>query len=194
MEYKTSDLTIRNALIDKLNTSYSAESPVLINEYCLSNTGTRADVVLIENELHGFELKSDRDVLSRLPRQIYGYNKVLDKITLVVGKTHVKEVLFLIPDWWGLMIAHEQNGAVTLHSVREALLNPMQDLSSLAQLLHRNELVIILSGIGKKKSLSNKSKRALISMLLDVLDEESLRSNVIDTLSMRVRQSSQVVH
>ena len=50
----------------------------------------RIDVAVLNGEMCGYEIKSDRDTLERLPFQIEIYSKEFDKLTLVVGRRHEK--------------------------------------------------------------------------------------------------------
>jgi hypothetical protein len=47
-----------------------------------------------------YEIKSERDDLTRLPGQVAVYGQVLDRATLVVAERHCAAALTLIPDWW----------------------------------------------------------------------------------------------
>jgi hypothetical protein len=60
----------------------------------------RIDVAVINGELTGYELKSDRDTLERLPLQAELYSRVFDRLILVVGKRHAKKAIEHIPEWW----------------------------------------------------------------------------------------------
>jgi hypothetical protein len=53
------------------------------------------DVAVINGEIHGYELKSERDTLERLPRQVEVYSAVLGRATLVVGASY--EVFDTLP-------------------------------------------------------------------------------------------------
>ena len=59
----------------------------------------------VNGVMHGFEIKSDIDSLARLPHQTELYSSVFDKITLVVGATHLYHAFNIIPDWWGVLVA-----------------------------------------------------------------------------------------
>ena len=65
----------------------------------------RIDILVAGSDLHGYEIKSDRDSLRRLSRQIPLFSSVLERMTLVVGVSHEETVRRVIPPWWGLVVA-----------------------------------------------------------------------------------------
>jgi hypothetical protein len=49
----------------------------MLDEFGLEHGEVRVDVAVINGELHGYEIKSERDTLERLPRQVKAYSAVL---------------------------------------------------------------------------------------------------------------------
>src|ERR1700730_13066876 len=81
------DIDIRDALKRKLRSFYANDpSTLIVDELGLRHGIARVDVALINGIIHGFELKSDRDTMRRLPSHMRVYNSVMDRITLVVGQ------------------------------------------------------------------------------------------------------------
>lgn len=100
------DNQIRSALKQKLFVQYFRDSETLIlDEVGIRHGAARIDLVVVNGTLHGFEIKSDRDTLKRLPKQVRIYNPVLDRITLVVGHRHADEAMQIVPEWWGVKLA-----------------------------------------------------------------------------------------
>jgi hypothetical protein len=68
------DPEIRRALLAYLSSRTPTPVPAVIEELGLCQGQVRADVVVVGNVLYAYEIKSDRDNLSRLARQaeIYG--------------------------------------------------------------------------------------------------------------------------
>lgn len=76
---------------------------VLMNELSFRSRALRADLaVLTEDTLLGFELKSRRDNLRRLPQQIDLYQRTFDATTVVVDSVHIKRAKQLVPKRIGL--------------------------------------------------------------------------------------------
>src|SRR5687768_3916541 len=100
----------------------------------------RIDVAVINGELQGYELKSERDTLVRLPRQAEFYNAVFDRVTIVLADRHAAKALPIIPEWWGVKCATvDESAGVELRPLREAVRNPAVDPLQLARLLWRDE-------------------------------------------------------
>ena len=99
-----SDAEIRPALRSRILHAYGDEQDsVLIEELGLCRGQVRVDMAIVNGHIHGFEIKSDRDSLKRLSGQAEIYNKVFDRMTMVVGKRHMCGVLESLPPWWGVL-------------------------------------------------------------------------------------------
>jgi hypothetical protein len=183
----TNDKVIREALklhLEKLHTG----NPKLriIEELGVEHGAARIDLAVINGVLHGYEIKSDRDTLLRLPEQMGMYNSVFDQITLVVGKTHLYEAINLVPDWWGVTIAKSiSNGSVIFNEIRESKSNSGQNSVSVARLLWRNEALELLEQAGEANGYRSKSRSLIYERLSAVFDQETLEEKVRDTLCFR---------
>lgn len=179
--FSTSDKTIRKALITQLSHKYGSDhKTAIVSEFSLTNTGTRADVAVINGILHGYELKGDLDTLARLPRQVEGYNSVFDKITIVVGKKHLVHTIQAIPDWWGIILAKDvaNEGHPLLIELRKPSQNISQNIKTVARLLWRSEIVEILKEESLYKNLSNSTKDELINVLVASLNISAVKDYV----------------
>src|SRR4051812_15627734 len=83
------DSDVRKALKERLHTQH-VDDPhtVILEEMGVWSGSVRIDVAVINGELNGYELKSDRDTLERLPLQADIYSRVFDRLELVVGQRH----------------------------------------------------------------------------------------------------------
>lgn len=67
MTMRTCESTIRHALHQRLAPQLQDEpDALLLDELGLHRGQTRVDVAILGHELHGFEIKSDRDTLYRI--------------------------------------------------------------------------------------------------------------------------------
>src|SRR5918997_712598 len=123
------DNQLRVALKRKLNARYLNDPETrIIDELGIRHGTARVDIAVVNGALHGFELKSDRDTLNRLPHQSSIYSSVLDRVTLVVGRRHIEKAMPLVPEWWGVHLAHiGPRGGVRFSCVRRARNNPAPD-------------------------------------------------------------------
>ncbi|MDX7739918.1 sce7726 family protein [Aeromonas dhakensis] len=84
------------------------EPPIVINEFTIGNYARRADLVLIKNnELHAYEVKSEYDSLVRLEGQISKYLEFFDKVTVVLTRKHINKAKTMLPINVQIMEVHE---------------------------------------------------------------------------------------
>ena len=119
----------------------------------------RIDIAIVgPNDIHGYEIKSDRDVLDRLLSdrwgggQIANFGTAFDRLTIITTPRHLTAIEQLVPSWWGIIVATasppptDTNTAtptpvpVTFTHHRAAQPNPALDPSEVAGLLQRDEL------------------------------------------------------
>lgn len=181
----TNDKIIRVALrsiLDKDLREYHSENglPTKIFEELGVRHGTaRIDIAVINGVIHGYEIKSDRDTLDRLPEQINEFNSVFDKLTLVVGKRHLYDAINIIPDWWGVMVAKiDTNNEVFFQTIREAEDNQNQVGVSIARLLWKQEALQILEEQNKAQGVRSKPNEFIYQKLVNVLDIDTLKEKV----------------
>jgi hypothetical protein len=63
----------------------------------------KADVVILNGTGTVYEVKSERDSLSRLERQIAAYAKVFAKVNVITAESHVTAVMNLMPSDVGVL-------------------------------------------------------------------------------------------
>ncbi len=185
----TTDKIIRAALrniLDKDQEEYRSENerPAEIFEELGVRHGTaRIDIAVINGVMHGYEIKSDRDTLSRLPEQMNEFNDVFDKLTLVVGKRHLYNAINIVPDWWGVIVAKiDANHEIFFQTIREAETNQDQIGVSIARLLWKEEALQILEERSKAKGVRSKPREFIYQRLADVLDTDTLKEKVRNAL------------
>lgn len=124
------DPQIRTALKRKALVRYEKDpETVILDELGLRHGAARIDIAVVNGRLHGFEIKSDRDTLNRLPYQAKIFNSVLDRITLIVTQRHVHAAKEVVPVWWGIMLAEKgSRGAVHFSSIRRPHNNPCPNI------------------------------------------------------------------
>jgi hypothetical protein len=108
----------------------------------------RLDALLVADRIWGFEIKSDVDSLSRLPRQAEAYGMVVERATLVVGERHRATATALVPSWWSVWLARWCGDAVVVRQVRGGALNPNINPLAVTSFLSRDALVDGLRGRG----------------------------------------------
>ncbi|HDY68838.1 MAG TPA: hypothetical protein ENH85_13735 [Candidatus Scalindua sp.] len=185
----TNDKIIRVALRNVLDRdlwgccSESGLPTKIFEELGVQHGAARIDIAVINGVMHGYEIKSDSDTLERLPEQTKEFSAVFDKLTLVVGKRHLYDAINIVPDWWGIIVAKiDANGKVFFQTIREAEDNQDQVGVSLARLLWKEEALQILEEQNKAKGVRSKPREFIYQRLANVLDAETLKEKVRDTL------------
>jgi len=175
--FSTNDLMIRSALRSYLenekkiyeNNGHKVE---IFEELGVQHGSTRIDYAIINGIMCGYEIKSDRDTLDRLPGQAKEFSEVFDKLTLVVGKRHLYRAIHKIPEWWGIWLAKESAAGVTLQIIREPQQNIHQNAKSIARLLWRKEALKILEARNEVCGLRNKPREHIYTKLEDIFSSD----------------------
>lgn len=180
------DLDIRLALLSYLQRLHQAEPETLIvEEVCVCQGTSRVDLAVVGERLHGYEIKSQKDTLSRLVGQLEDYGAVFDEITVVIGLKHLTGVLAALPSWCGIILAHRVAGEVTLEPFRCSRPNPHRDPFSLACLLWREEALAVLEKYGFATGVRSKPRAVLWKRLAESLSLQELDLEVRAALRLR---------
>lgn len=187
------DLDVRCALRRELKEQHLGDDrTMIVEEMGVWSGAVRVDVAVINGELCGYEIKSARDNLKRLPAQQTLYSQVFDRVTLVVAEQHAAKAGALVPEWWGSLIASLQSdGSVALTPERPALLNPSIEPLQLARLLWRPEALSILERHGQDKGVRSASAEKVFYRLACTVPLDVLRQEVRETLKARPTWSGQ---
>lgn len=161
------DYEIREALHRKvLRSSHRCSSTIIVDELGLAHGKTRIDIAVLNGHLHGYEIKSAKDTLGRLPDQLAHYRKSLQKLTIVVAPNHMEGVLSIAPEWSGLVLAQKgPRGGIKFNTVRKAAINPEVDGVALAHLLWRKEAIELLAKFGVSEKEMNKPRKQLYEII-----------------------------
>ncbi|WP_437587348.1 sce7726 family protein [Sorangium sp. So ce1000] len=181
------DADVRSALHRKVLREHHGQPDTLVlDELGLWYGTARVDVAVVNGRIHGYEIKSERDTLDRLPAQASVYSSVLDRVTLVVGESHASKACSIIPDWWGIKVAHSgPRQAVHFHEERAPAMNPAIDPVAVAALLWCEELTDILTTKNAIRGLRGKRRDLLTRRVAELLPLEDLRAVVRERLKAR---------
>ena len=181
------DYDIRRALVESFSTvpAYLTDT-IIINELDICGGISRVDIAVVNGQLHGYEIKSERDNLERLPAQIESYNLVFDTMTVVVSKSHVDRIKAMVPKWWGIQYVTGTAEKLSIYTKRKARPNRSVDSFSVAQLLWRSELIAILDKSATiKHAYRSKPRHELAALAADAFPAEELEAYVRDALKAR---------
>ena len=109
-QYRDSDLRIW--LLEHIARSYSGIEHFVALEARYSANARRADVLVVSEHSHAYEIKSDVDQLDRLPGQLKDYRRTFDFLTVVTTSTHLGKIKKMLGENDGLIVISE-------HGMRE---------------------------------------------------------------------------
>lgn len=180
------DADIREALRARLRAAHHGEDDtLLVEEMGLCQGEVRIDLGIINGHFIGYEIKSPRDTLERLPGQASVYSRTLDQVTVVTCERHLKGVVGLVPAWWGVEIVQRAGSGISFDCVREAQQNPSVDPAALVQLLWRHEVLSILIENQWDRGVRTKAKQVLWDRLVESVDPHALHVIVRNRLKAR---------
>lgn len=180
------DRDIREALQAELLEEYCDGRSLVVSELGLCANKARVDLAVVNGSLLGYEIKSDRDNFSRLPRQAVVYNAVFDRVTIVVGESKLAQARSQVPSWWGIKVARQGESGVVVEDVRPALRNASRDPYAVAQLFWRDEALLELERRGLATGVRSKSRRVLWRRLAESVDLDELACSARETLKSRI--------
>lgn len=152
-----------------------------IFEFWLPRSNARADVAVVGATIDGFEIKTERDSLKRLPRQADAYARIFDRCHVVLAQRHVERALEMLPPWWGALIIEDD---LSFTMLRGPEVNSGVDPETLIRLLWRNEAYAALCDLGVTPD-PHAGRFRMWELLLALLDIDGLKQVVRHALLIR---------
>lgn len=173
---------IKQALADHLARESAASGISLLEELRLHGGEVRADLVLVE-QMHCFEIKSEADSLARLINQGSRYGWVFDRVTLVMAPCHVTKAMELLPPWWGAMVVNGAAGSFDV--LREAGLNVRHKAASLTSILNKEEALELLRQEGQLTGWRSKSLYLIQRHIAETFALDEIKEHIRTALLAR---------
>jgi hypothetical protein len=98
---------------------HSLQTASMINEFRVGDC--KADVAILNGTATVYEVKSERDSLTRLERQIAAYATVFAKVYVIAAEDHISAVDDIVPDFVGILCLNRRHQISTL---RDAIDQP----------------------------------------------------------------------
>lgn len=155
------EAAVRRALLARFEQPGDADHTRVIHELDLCQAEARIDVAAVNGRLTGWEIKTDRDTLQRLPRQKDVYSRIFDRVWLVAAPKHLEPAQLILPEWWGLAAVTSTDDVYRIQIHRNARRNPSVDLHSLVRLLWRAETLEELQDLGLSSGFERAPRRIL---------------------------------
>lgn len=182
------DKDIRPILYNKfasLKEFISDESSLIIDELSVVDGAARVDIAVVNGKLHGYEIKSERDTLDRLPDQIFFYNMVFDKMTIVISEKFLDKIKTIIPEWWGIYVISNNKNKIKLKIEKKAKINKNVQKDALLTLLWKDEMIEFLEKIEIKKGVRTKTKDVLTRLIIQNFSLKEIKDFIKNKLKSR---------
>lgn len=142
---------------------------------------SKADLVILNGTATVYEIKSERDSLVRLRKQVENYKRVFAKVNVIASEGHIEGVLKTVPDDVGVMCLSKRYQITT---VREALDCPARICPlAILESLRMAEAVSILQAMGVMvPDVPNTQRYAVMRDLFITLDPAALHAEMVRTL------------
>lgn len=141
----------------------------------------KADLVILNGTATVYEIKSERDSLSRLANQVDNYKKVFAKVFVIASKDHVGGVLETVPVDVGVL---ELSPRYQISTIREAEDRPERICPvAVFESLRTAEAEAILRRLGGSvPDVPNTLRRAALRDCFENLDQKAVHMAMVDTL------------
>jgi hypothetical protein len=180
------DIDIRVALRRFLRDQFADDPQTLyLEEVGLSQGDARVDLAVINGAMHGYEIKSDRDKLTRLPRQTTAYGACFDTMTVVVGRRFSNRIESSIPAWWGILRADDNDGDMSFSICRRPQTNMGVEATAIVRLLWKSESQTLVLRLCLASTVKRKSRSELWAILAQSVPLDDLRRLVRETIKAR---------
>ena len=178
--FETSDSEIRKALHQKILKKYhSCSETLVIDELGLAHGRNRVDIAVLNGVLKGFEIKSSKDTLKRLPKQIAEYEKTFQKFDLVAAENHLEQCLDIAPSWFGVRVVSKgRQGAIHFKTIKRGSYNNAVSKEAMAHLLWRKEALNALSASEQVESFARANRKEIYRKLCSLLSETELTQTI----------------
>ncbi|TPL84173.1 sce7726 family protein [Mesorhizobium sp. B2-3-14] len=184
MNSEKAEPTAKAALLSALKMARKLSRSTVMSELVVGGQSNRADIVLANDRLSCFEIKTHADTLVRLPKQLDTFTRCFDETTVVAASKHLSAVRALVPDFVGVMELAGAPKAPEIIVHRQASTSSHLSVEFLLQLLPADRLRLVLGGRGLPK------KRADLMQHAQAMSIEDARAAVIAFLRDRYRVSS----
>lgn len=182
-EYVYQSALVKNVLLGK----HSLKTASMLREFRVGSS--RADIVILNGTSTVYEIKSERDNIRRLEKQIEDYRKIFARSYVIASERHLDGILALVPSDVGVMCLSRWN---RIKTVRKAEDRPSEvDPISILESLRRTEAVSILKHIGADvPAVPNTQMYGALSEQFAALVPEQVHRAMVQVLKKSRTQSS----
>lgn len=182
------DYVYRTAITEKILLGrHNMNTATLLNEVRAGSC--KADVVVLNGTSTAYEIKSERDSLSRLKNQIENYQQVFAAVNVVVSRSHLSEVLDIVPEDVGVVTLSER---YRFQTARAPQSKPERvSPTMILDILRIDEAISILSRLGREiPDVPNTKIRAELHHIFATLEPTVVHEETVKTLKASRSQAS----
>lgn len=171
---------LRRHILDR-SSGYVAFVPEMV----IPLLAARADLVAVSREsMDGYEIKTERDTLRRLVRQVRAYESLFDHCTVVCAGKHLGGLDGVLPVHWGIIVIRDLGSEIQLLRWRPPQPHPPVHASALIRCLWREEMLHAVRVLGGQPRPSS-SAGELRTWLREHASVDELRTIVRWSLTYR---------
>jgi len=173
---QTTDNEIRKAFHAKrLAAHHQHPDTIVIDELGVAHGKNRIDIAVVNGCIHGYEIKSSKDNLSRFSSQLESYTQCFERLSVITAENHIDDVFEQTPDWCGIILAEKgSRGGISFSTIRRDKRNPEVDLFAMAHFLWKNEAIRILKSLGADKNMLRGTRANLYENLSNMITAPEL--------------------
>ena len=172
------------AILKEKKFTKNPEDTIVIDEFSSSYSSARIDISVLNGSLHGYEIKSERDTLERLPKQIEYYTKIFEYITVVTTDKYTEKIIEIVPDFFGIFLIEKKKNKLKLKKIRNSKKNKNIDYFELTKLLWKEELKEILKENDIKK-VSSLTRLELTKKVFENIPQNIIKKFVLTKIKNR---------
>jgi hypothetical protein len=158
---------------------HSLNTACMLNEFRAGNC--KADLAILNGTATVYEIKSERDSLTRLSNQMANYQKVFASVNVIASESHVHGVLATVPDYIGVLSLTRR---YTIEIIRDAVIAPERTCSTaIFEAVRTNEAraMLILLGL-KVPEVPNTRLHSAMREIFAGLPSQDVHAAMVKTL------------
>ncbi|MGK3949388.1 sce7726 family protein [Microbacterium sp. K2] len=186
------DYVYRSSVVEKIALGrHNLRTATVLSE--VRARASKADLVILNGTATAYEIKSERDSLSRLTGQLSDYRSVFASVTVVTSPRQKDAVLRLAPDDVGVLVLSPR---LRLQVVRETHDHPERiDPTALLETLRSGEAAQVLESIGiETPDVPNTRLWAEMRKLYAALDPVEVHRHAVGVLKRSRSRAAQEAH
>lgn len=168
------------ALVQKILLGrHSLQTASMLNEFRVG--GCKADLAILNGTATVYEVKSERDSLARLQRQIAAYMTVFSRVYVITAETHVNAVMTSLPEEIGVL---QLNSRHQISTLREAADRPERTSPiAIFESIRTGEARLILQARGVSiPVVPNTQQSAVFRQLFGKLNPREAHESMVQVL------------